>query len=93
VDYQTLGGAQVVRLFSLTVDKMVYSIALVRTLGPFTRNATSSFIHAADRSGYRFIPVGSFIRSLYVHPPLPKQKFYIINDLIDQDMYLRLKSI
>jgi hypothetical protein len=54
------------------------------------RNRSTGYIHASESFDYRFVSTKCFIRSVFVHPPTGNRSQYIINDLIDQDMYLRL---
>jgi hypothetical protein len=89
----------------LTRDDEQHQIALIRLLKVIKqsgstrngsvlstpkRNRSTGYIHAGESSDYRFVSTKCFIRSVFVHPPTGNCSQYIVNDLIDQDMYLRL---
>jgi hypothetical protein len=92
-NHLSLACAQVVQLMNLTHARVTYPLALLRVLGTLKRNETSLFLHASSHCEYRWAPVGSFVRAVYVHAPIKEKQSYIINDLIDTDMYLRLLNV
>lgn len=93
-DHNTTRCAQVMGLYVAKIDGVTYSLALIRMLGPLSRHFTTGYIHAAQTDDYRFEFIDSFVRSIFVHVPQPPHSpTYIINDLIDADMYYRLNSV
>jgi hypothetical protein len=105
VNLESLSFAQVHALLILTHNDEQYQIALIRLLkttkqpenigagsGLTTpkRNRITGYIHAGKSSDYRFVSTKCFIHSAFVHPLTGHCSQYIINDLIDQDMYFRL---
>ena len=68
-------------------------LALIRTLKALGRNSSTGFIHASESSDYRFVMAQCFVRSIFVHPPtLPGYTRYVLNDVLNADMYLRLQN-
>lgn len=81
-------------LFTTKIENATYSLALLRMLGPLTRHPITGYVHASETNDYRFEFIDCFIRSVFVHLPKPPHSpSYVINDLIDPDMYYRLKNV
>jgi hypothetical protein len=96
LDYgnQTMCCAQILRLFNILDHQDVYPTAYVRLLGKLTRSKATSLVQCADGNGREFVPLASIIRSVHVYiVERERSKRYIISDLIDSDVYLRLKVI
>ena len=82
-------------LFRIKVEADTHDIGLIRELKRPARHHTSNFIHASPPEEFRFVFAATFVRSILVHPPGGgnlRTKF-VINDLLDSDMYLRLQSV
>lgn len=67
-----------------------HQVALIRLLKSPKRSVVTGYIHVGESSDYRFVSTKCFVRSVFIHPPYGNSSRFIINDLIDQDMYLRL---
>jgi hypothetical protein len=81
-------------LFTLRLGKESQRIAIIRELAAPARNPSTGFIQAGEPQTYSFVFAGTFVRSVLVHPPGDSYRTkYVVNDLLDSDMYLRLKSI
>jgi hypothetical protein len=100
LDHKTYGYGQVRNLFSIVVNKVTYSIALLLELKKRSRCKTTGFIQTSANplkaSSYRFVMVDTLVRPALVHPPAPNSKDttkHVVNDLIDYDMYLRLLHV
>jgi hypothetical protein len=92
---QELLYAQVMGLFRIKIGNDTHDIGLISELKRPARHHTSGFIHASPPEDFRFVFVATFVRAILVHPPGSgnlRTKF-VINDLLDSDMYLRLQSI
>ena len=80
-------------MFTLKVDATTtLQIALVRFLKSLERNDITGYIHASESSDYRFVTTKCFVRSVFAHSPSSDYPRYVINDLIDQDSYIRLEN-
>jgi len=53
----------------------------------------TGFYHGKLTDDFKFVPPGSFIRSVFVqYDAKDEETRYTVNDLIDADMYFRLRS-
>jgi hypothetical protein len=85
---------QILRLFNILDHQDVYLAAYVHLLGKLTCSKATSLVPCADGNVREFIPLVSIIRSVHVYiVERERSKWYIISDLIDSEMYLRLKVI
>jgi hypothetical protein len=81
-------------MFTLRLEKESQQIAVVRELVAPARNPATGFIQAGEPQTYSFVFTGTFVRSVLVHPPGDSYRTkYVVGDLLDSDMYLRLKSM
>lgn len=94
LNYELTSCAQVHLLFVLNIEGRLLHIALIRILKAVSRNSTTGYIHASESTEYKFVFAECFIRSIFVHPP-PSTSYprYVLNDLVDPDMYLRLTDM
>ena len=93
LDHHTLSCAQVHLLLYIETPAGTLQLALLRILKSLSRNASTRFIHASESTDYRFVTTQCFVRSAFVHLPAPPSYTrYIVNDLIDPDVYLRLQG-
>jgi hypothetical protein len=100
LDHKTYGYGQVRNLFSIVVENVTYTIALILELKKRSRCKATGFIQTSANllkaSSYRFVMVDTLVRPAFVHPPATNGRDitkYVINDLIDYDMYLRLLHV
>ena len=83
--------AEVNRLFSVCVNNTTFGVAIVR---PFTRkpwNKITGYIELEKQKGdFEFCFIESIIRTVHILPPTPHNNRYVVQDLTDGDIYLRL---
>jgi hypothetical protein len=87
--------AQVMGLFRIKVGDNTHDIGLISELKRPARHHTSNFIHASPPEDFRFVFTATFVRSILVHPPGSSnlRTKFVVNDLLDSDMYLRLQCV
>lgn len=91
-DHQSISCVQVMGLFAVKISGTAHPVALVRCLNIRPRNSRHGYFECSPSNEYRFVPPGSFIRSVFVqYNPIDEAK-YFINDTIDSDMLLRLRN-
>ncbi|KAJ6572855.1 hypothetical protein DFH09DRAFT_916508 [Mycena vulgaris] len=100
---KTTGGNVFVRLvyvFSCEIDKKVHPFALVQALDVGTGQRTTKDkalgfhrVRERQRQKSEFISVHSIIRGALLVPDFDKKGDYLVVDIIDGDMFLRLKEM
>ncbi|KAJ6588426.1 hypothetical protein B0H19DRAFT_1099256 [Mycena capillaripes] len=100
---KTISGdifVQLVYLFTVTIDKKKHGFALVQPLdaprGALSkRDKDLNFyrVKAKPRHASEFIPVRSIIRGALLVPDFSRPGDFLVVDLVDVDMWLRLKQM
>lgn len=92
-DHNTISCAQVMAIFVIKIGSIDFPLALVQVIRIRPRSANTGFYEGRFTSDLKFVPPGSFIRSVYVqYNPSDEEPRLFINDLIDSDVYLRLRN-
>ncbi|KAJ7265150.1 hypothetical protein C8J57DRAFT_1622209 [Mycena rebaudengoi] len=100
---KTVGGtifARLIYIFTCTVNNVVHPFALINTLdaGPGQRSQRDKAlglhrVRAKPRRDSEFIPVRSIIRGALLAPDSDNPGDFFVVDLVDTDMFLRLKTM
>lgn len=91
-------------IFTCTVNNAFYALALVEPLdAPIPRNSLGrqqqqmdwdlEFFRVRSRQKTEIIPVQSIVRGALLVPDWEKDGDYFVHDLVDGDMFLRLKGL
>ena len=99
-DYVTIQGstmssiifAQVCAMFSVSLADQIFRILVARTYKKKGRNKVTGYIELDGPSDghIEFYFLESVIRAVHVLPPTSTNSRYVVQDLCDGDMYLRL---
>ena len=83
---------QVCAMFSIRLVGQTFRILVARTYKKKCRNKVTGYIEldAAPDETFDFYFLESMIRSIHILPPTSSSSSYIVQDLHDGDMYLRL---
>lgn len=100
---KTVAGDIFVRLiyvFAVSVNEQVHPFALVQPLDSprgvvSNKDKALKFyrIRAKPRQASEFIPVRSIIRGALLAPDFSREGDYLVMDIVDEDMWLRLKQM
>jgi hypothetical protein len=79
-------------MFSIRLGVQTFRILIARTYKKKGRNNTTGYIELVGPPDGRFdfYFLDSVIRSVHILPPADRKGRYIVQDLHDGDMYLRL---
>jgi len=79
-------------MFSIGLADQVFRIIIARTYKKRRRNRITGYIELGEPSNgsFDFYFVDSVIRSVHILPPTDGNDSYVVQDLYDGDMYLRL---
>ena len=79
-------------MFSIRLAGRTFRILVARTYKKKRRNKVTGYIEldAPPDGTFDFYFVESMIRSVHILPPTSSNSSYIVQDLHDGDMYLRL---
>jgi hypothetical protein len=79
-------------MFSIRLEEQTYRILVARTYKRKGRNHVTGYIELVGPPDgcFDFYFVDSVIRSVHIIPPTDGKGRYIVQDLYDGDMYLRL---
>ena len=79
-------------MFSMRLADQAFRIILARTYKKKGRNDVTGYIEldAAPERSFDFYFLDSVIRSVHILPPTSSNSRYVVQDLYDGDMYLRL---
>ncbi|KAG8790704.1 hypothetical protein FRC16_000755 [Serendipita sp. 398] len=91
-DHRALSCAQVLALFTIRVKGTSHSVVLIRPLQIKPRSKRHRFYTCTPSNDATFIHPGSIVRSVYVQKNATKPERMFINDVIDADMFLRLRN-
>ena len=82
-------------MFSIRLEERTFRIFVARTYRRKGRNDTTGYIELARPPDgcFDFYFLDSVIRSVHILPPADGKGRYIVQDLYDGDMYLRLIRI
>ena len=83
---------QVCAMFSICVAEQTFQILVARTYKKRGRNGTTGYIEldGPPNGSFDFYFLDSVIRSVHILPPTDSNSRYVVQDLYDGDMYLRL---
>ena len=79
-------------MFSLCLPQQTFRILVARTYKKRSRNKVTGYIELdgpPDKS-FEFYFLESVVRSVHILPPTSSNSRYVVQDLYDGDMYLRL---
>ena len=83
--------AEVRGLFSVCVNSTTFGVAVVKPFIRKPRNKITGYIELEVKEGeFEFCSVESIIRTVHILPPTPHNQRFVVQDLTDGDMYLRL---
>ena len=84
--------AEVHGLFSICIDNMTFGVAIVKPFTRKPRNKITSYIELEEaKEGYfEFCFIESIIRTVHILPPTPHNSLFVVQDLTDGDIFLRL---
>lgn len=84
--------AEVRGLFSICVDNTTFGVAIIKPFTRKPRNKITGYIELeeAKEGHFEFCFIESIIRTVHILPPTPHNYRFIVQDLTDGDMYLRL---
>ena len=82
--------AEVHGLFSVCVDGTTFGVAIVKPFARRPRNKTTGYIELDEGQNPEFCFVESIIRTVHIIPPTPHNHRFVVQDLTDGDIYLRL---
>lgn len=85
---------QVYALFVVPLGPQRLQIAIIKefdTLKPRNKLTGHIELHVPDSDPFQFIWLDSVIRVVHIVPPTADNPRYAVQDLIDGDMYLRLR--
>ena len=79
-------------MFSLRLVGRVFRILVARTYKKRSRNKITGYIELSGPPDkcFNFYFLESVVRSVHILPPTSSSSSYIVQDLYDGDMYLRL---
>jgi len=79
-------------MFSVHLVDQVFRIILAKTYKKRGRNKVTGYIEldAPPNRSFDFYFLDSVIRSVHILPPTSSNSRYVVQDLYDGDMYLRL---
>ena len=85
--------AEVHALFSISVDSKTFGVAIIKPFTRKPRNTLTNYIEELEgpKEGYfDFCFIDSIIRTVHILPPTPHNHRFVVQDLTDGDIYLRL---
>ena len=83
--------AEVHGLFSVCIDNTTFGVAIIKSFTRKPRNKITGYIELEVKEGvFDFCFVESIIRTVHILPPTPHNHRFVVQDLTDGDMYLRL---
>ena len=84
--------AEVHGLFSICVNNTTFGVAIVKPFTRKPRNKITGYIELEEAKDghFEFCFIESIIRTVHILPPTPHNHRFIVQDLTDGDMYLRL---
>jgi hypothetical protein len=79
-------------LFSICADNTTFGIAITKPFTRRPRNKITGYIELeeAKKGHFEFCFIESIIRTVHILPPTPHNHQFVVQDLTDGDMYLRL---
>lgn len=79
-------------MFSICLEEQVFQIIIARTYKKRGRNEITGYIEldGPPDGSFDFYFLDSIIRSVHILPPTKSNDWYVVQDLYDGDMYLRL---
>jgi hypothetical protein len=79
-------------MFSLRLAKKTFRIVVARTYKKKGRNKITGYIEldSPPDKNFDFYFLESVVRSVHILPPTSSNSRYVVQDLYDGDMYLRL---
>lgn len=86
--------AEVRHLFSVCVENTTFGVVIVKPFTRKPRNKITGYIELeeAKEGGLEFCFLESIIRSVHILPPTPHNHRFVVQDLTDGDIYLRLSQ-
>ena len=83
---------QVCAMFSIHLADQTFRIIIGRTYKKKGRNKVTGYIEldGASEGTFDFYFLESVIRAVHILPPTSSNRRYVVQDLYDGDMYLRL---
>jgi len=86
--------AEVRGLFSVCIDNTIFGVAIIKPFTRKPRNKITGYIELEVQEGYfEFCFIESIIRTVHILPPTPHNHRFVVQDLTDGDMYLRLTHV
>jgi len=84
--------AEVHGLFSICIDNTTFGVAIVKPFTRKPRNKITGYIEVegAKKGNFELCFIESIIRTVHILPPTPHNHHFIVQDLTDGDIYLRL---
>jgi hypothetical protein len=84
--------AEVHSLFSVSIDGITFRVAIVKPFTRKPRNKITGYIELEEpkEGTFEFCFIESIIRTVHILPPTPHNHWYVVQDLTDGDIYLRL---
>lgn len=84
--------AKVCALFSVAIDSKAFGVAIIKPFTRKPRNKLTGYIELeGPKEGYfEFCLLESIIRTVHILPPTPHNHRFVVQDLTDGDIYLRL---
>lgn len=83
--------AEVRSLFSISVNNTTFGVAIIKPFTRKPRNKITGYIELEKkREQFEFCFIESFIRTVHILPPTPHNHHFVVQDLTDGDIYLRL---
>jgi len=81
-------------LFSVHVDNTTFALAIVKAFTRKPRNKITGYIELEEVEGkLEFCFIESIIRTVHILPPTPHNHRFVVQDLTDGDIYLRLSHL
>lgn len=86
--------AQILEIFDLQLNGQRYQIAHIRRFQTrLRRSKLTDYIELEDQGVHTFIFLDTIVRSCLVISPNAHAARHIVVDLLDSDMYLRLRQV
>jgi len=84
--------AEVCALFSVSVGGEAVGVAIIKAFTRKPRNKLTGYIELEEpkEGHFEFCFVDSIIRTVHILPPTPHNHRFVVQDLTDGDIYLRL---
>jgi len=83
--------ARVLGLFSVSHHNQTHGLVILQPFIRKHRNKVTGYIELEEvsKGRYEFGFIDSIIRAVHILPPTPKNNQFVVQDLVDGDMYLR----